>query len=211
MANGNATSTEAKYTGLCASGGEYTIKPTDIGITVSCNHKGHGATIADSGGGGNNEENVLKIPETPYDLPLPNTYYDYNKQSYINYLKDQQSTSNIPKGTAIYLGKEGEDGTFYVAIGNISVTNGITQGSVFNEGAFIKINSEREGTAPASWTEAKEGETYRYGDVCLYEGEYYVCSMGSTETPGTVTKGNIYNLETNSPKSSPGIWTKIIL
>ena len=40
-ADGAASDTQAKYKGLCASGGEYTIKPTDAGISISCDYPGH--------------------------------------------------------------------------------------------------------------------------------------------------------------------------
>ena len=196
MANGNATSTEAKYTGLCASGGEYTIKPTDIGITVSCNHKGHGAIIADSGttnpGESQGSGSYITGTYTPPNFNI-NTYEDFK--------------ANITGTVTITLGQTFlYNGKYYVLNSPYPITSNTPYDSIstYYEG-IIEIKTPVDNSMVKTWGSIDNGAAIPKGTIVsvIKDGKetYFVAysEMAKQET----------QWDSNGPLGGSGSWYAI--
>lgn len=191
--DGYITNDQAK----CPSGGEYSA-PNGY---VVCNIHGGDNGTGDSGGGGTGEgggtggdtpsgghylyntDNTIAIPDGNYWASMD----DFKTYSGTN-------TTRYPTGSLIMIGDK-----CYIAFQDVTFTANPNNSptTYIHDGGFREITASQ--ATPVSWTQ--NSGTYNKGDICLYNGSYYIAQWGvsTNETPDNK----------KNPVNNAGAWIKL--
>lgn len=163
----SVSESEAKYKGLCEDGGEYTVTKANSSVLVSCSVHGEETQSSSSAG----TKYSLYLYNTHDTIPISDSNYWKTSPDFV--VAMNASNKTYKTGTLIKIGD-----ICYVALTDVTGAAGGRELTYLNSGAFKSIPSTQIENA-IDWSQVKSANSgYATGDICLYNGDYYIAKEG---------------------------------